>query len=186
MLYKIIWMVRALIYCFLFKRVGACSYIGKPLFIYGWKRISVGKNCRIFPGIRIEVHGKKSSVIIHDNVSIAQNVQITSASTLEIGRNTIILGSVFLTNIHHEYEDIRVPMRDQPIKVRESRIGENCFIGFGASIQAGTRIGKHCIIGAGAVVQGDIPDYSVVAGVPGKIIKKLNSVNGHWEKIYVH
>lgn len=52
-------------------------------------------------------------------------------------------------------------------------IGNNVFIGAGAIILPGTRIGDCCIIGGGAVVKGIIPSYSVVAGNPGKIIKKI-------------
>ena len=49
-------------------------------------------------------------------------------------------------------------------------VGENSFIGARVSLLPGTHIGKHCIIGAGAVVKGDVPDYSIVAGNPGKVI----------------
>ncbi len=49
-------------------------------------------------------------------------------------------------------------------------IGESTFIGARASILPGTIIGKGCLIGACAVVKGDIPDYSIVVGNPGKIV----------------
>lgn len=52
-------------------------------------------------------------------------------------------------------------------------IGNNVFIGTGATILGGVTIGNDCIIGAGAVVITDIPDGSVVVGVPGKIIKNV-------------
>ena len=41
-------------------------------------------------------------------------------------------------------------------------------------IMPNVKIGKMCIIGAGAVVTKDVPDYSVVVGVPAKIIKKID------------
>ena len=49
-------------------------------------------------------------------------------------------------------------------------IGESSFIGARASILPGTSIGRGCIIGACAVVKGEIPDYSIVIGNPGKIV----------------
>ena len=49
-------------------------------------------------------------------------------------------------------------------------IDEYTFIGARAIILPGVHIGKHCVIGAGSVVVKDVPDYSVVAGVPSKII----------------
>ena len=49
-------------------------------------------------------------------------------------------------------------------------IGNNCFIGSGARIMPGVRIGNNCIVGAASVVTKDIPDNSVVAGMPAKVI----------------
>ena len=53
------------------------------------------------------------------------------------------------------------------------RIGEGSFIGSGVTILPNIKIGKWCKIGAGAVIINDIPDYSVVVGVPGKVIKTI-------------
>jgi len=50
-------------------------------------------------------------------------------------------------------------------------IGEGTQVGIGASIIQGIKIGKWATIGAGAVIIEDIPDYAVVVGNPGKIIK---------------
>lgn len=50
-------------------------------------------------------------------------------------------------------------------------IGEGSFIGLGAFIIQGVKIGKWCIIGAGSVVLKDVPDFSIVAGVPAKFIR---------------
>jgi len=55
----------------------------------------------------------------------------------------------------------------------EVTIGEGTHIGAGSTIIPGKNIGKWCVIGAGAVIIQDIPDYSMVVGVPGKIIRTL-------------
>lgn len=59
-------------------------------------------------------------------------------------------------------------------------IGDYCFIGVGATILHSVKIGKGAVVCAGAVVTKDVPDYSVVAGVPAKVIgsrtKDLNYV----------
>ena len=49
-------------------------------------------------------------------------------------------------------------------------IADNVWLGFGVTILQGVRIGKGAVVCAGAVVTKDIPDYSIVAGVPAKII----------------
>ncbi len=52
-------------------------------------------------------------------------------------------------------------------------VGENCNIGWDAIIMPGVKIGKNCIIGAGAIITKDMPDNSVVAGVPARVIKSI-------------
>jgi sugar O-acyltransferase (sialic acid O-acetyltransferase NeuD family) len=53
-------------------------------------------------------------------------------------------------------------------------IGEGTHIGINASVIPNLKIGKWCTIGAGAVIINDIPDFSLVVGNPGKVIKRLN------------
>lgn len=55
------------------------------------------------------------------------------------------------------------------------QVDEGTHIGAGATIIQNIKIGKWCIIGAGAVIVNDIPDFSLVMGVPGKVKEKLNS-----------
>lgn len=57
------------------------------------------------------------------------------------------------------------------------QVDEGTHIGAGATVIQNIKIGKWCIIGAGAVVINDIPDFSLVVGVPGRVIKKLD-MNG--------
>jgi carbonic anhydrase/acetyltransferase-like protein (isoleucine patch superfamily) len=56
------------------------------------------------------------------------------------------------------------------------RIGDNSLIGMGATILNGARIGKNCLIGAGALIteNKEIPDGSLVMGVPGKVVRQLD------------
>jgi serine O-acetyltransferase len=65
-------------------------------------------------------------------------------------------------------------------------IGNRVYIATGAKILGGVEIGNHCIIGANAVVTKDIPDFSVVAGVPGKVIAKITPENLHKYSDYLY
>lgn len=55
-------------------------------------------------------------------------------------------------------------------KMARIKIGNNCFIGSGARIMGGVKIGNNCIVGAASIVTKDVPDGSVVAGMPAKFI----------------
>lgn len=180
---KILWFFRYLFYCFFFKKSGFPCYLGKPISIIGINRIKIGKKVRIYPHVRIEVHGRNSILDIGDNVGIAQNVHITCNGNLVIGKNTTILANVFITNIDHDYKEIDVPILQQEHILRKTLIGENCFIGIGAAIQAGTVLGKQCIVGTNSVVRGIFPDYCVIAGNPAKVIKQFNFDTQKWEKV---
>lgn len=182
MIFKIFWILRGLIYKPFFGKFGLPSYIGKPIFIGNFKRIFIGKRVRIFPGARIEVIGDNASIVFEENISIGQNLHITSGSQLVIGKNTTILESVMITNIDHDYQEIDKHILKQKYIIKETKIGENCFIGYGAVIQAGTILGKQCIVGANAVVRGTFPDYSVIVGVPARIVKRYDEKSGVWKK----
>lgn len=183
MVTKIFWLIRMMFYFPFFGRIGFPSYLGKPVYLHGLNRIFIGSRVRIFPNIRMEVHGEKSSIVIEDNVGIAQNVHITSGGNLVIGNSSTILANVFITNIDHDYTEIDVPILEQKMIIKQTEIGENCFIGMGAAIQAGTILGKQCIVGANSVVRGHFPSYCVIAGVPAKIIKTYNFESQRWEKV---
>jgi len=180
---KFVWGLRALAYKLFFGKIGLYCYIGKPTFIDGSRNITLGNKVRIFPGLRVECHNK-GRITIGDDVAIAQNFHITSSKfNVVIHDKTTILGNVFITNIDHDYQEIGTHIMDQRFICKETIIGRNCFIGFGAAIQAGTILGEQCIVGANSVVRGSFPDKCVIAGVPAKIIKKYNEESKMWERV---
>ena|SRR3989338_5995812 len=182
MIFKIFWILRALLYKPFFGSFGFPSYIGKPLIIQNSKQIFIGKRIRIFPGSRMEVINKDASILFEENISIGQNLHIISGAEMVIGKNTTISANVFISNIDHEFRQIEKHILNQPLLIKETRIGENCFIGYGAVIQAGTTLGKQCIVGANAVVRGNFPDFTVIAGVPARIIKRYDFTSQTWKK----
>ena len=184
MIFKIFWILRGLVYKPFLGKYCLPSYIGKPIFIGNFKRIFIGKRVRIFPGARVEVVDKNSSIIFEDNISIGQNLHIISGGgqELRIGENTTFSANVFVTSIDHQYDEINKHILEQPLVSAKTHIGENCFIGYGAVIQAGTILGKQCIVGANAVVRGHFPDYCVIVGVPARIVKRYDDKSGVWKK----
>lgn len=179
---KYLWALRAIIYKPFFQHIGSMTYIGKPCFIEGRDKISIGNRTRIFPGIRLEAIGE-GKISIGNNCAIEQNVHITSKfNKLIIEDDTTILANSFITNIDHVYKDISKSVLEQECLYNETYIGEGSFIGYGAAIQAGTKLGKHCVVGTNAFVRGEYPDYCVLVGVPARVIKMYNPISKEWEK----
>lgn len=179
---KLIWALRAIGYKLILDNIGCMTYIGKPCFIEGGKKIAIGKKTRIFPGIRMEAIGS-GEIKIGDNCAIEQNVHIISYdSVLNIGNNTTISANVFISNVDHAYTDISKSVMQQSKIKKETNIGEGCFIGFGAVILPGTTLGKHCIVGANSVIKGEFPDYCVIVGSPGTAVKIYDMEKKQWKK----
>ena len=122
------------------------------------------------------------NIVFEDGVSL-QRCHIIAGDSLIIGKNSTISFDVMITNIEHEYQNVEAPIIRQPLNVKKTVIGENCFIGCGAKIQAGTILGKHCIVGANSVVRGKFPDYCVIAGVPAKVVKCYSSLLKVWQRV---
>lgn len=179
---KFFWFLRCIFLRLTGLKIGFPSYFGKPIFLKGKKNISIGSKVRVFPGARIEAYDG-SKIEIGSNVVIGQNFHLTCAKRIKIGSGTHITNEVMITDIDHDYKDINMPVHEQKFLINETIIGDNCFMGSGCKIQAGSKLGKHCIVGANSVIRGTFPDYSVVVGVPGKIVKKFNKKTSNWEKL---
>ena len=71
-----------------------------------------------------------------------------------------------------KYKKREIPIVDQGYSHKGVNIGEDVYIGAGAIILEGTHVGEGSVIGAGSVVTKDVPPYTVVVGVPARIIGK--------------
>ncbi|HEL7629297.1 TPA: acyltransferase [Stenotrophomonas maltophilia] len=182
LVYKITWVLRAIFYKMIFRSFGMPGYLGRPVFVLGPRRMSFGKKVRIFPGMRAECF-ENGLLTVGDDVSIGQNFHIICSSQLSIGSGCLISSGVFVTDTDHQYEDISTPVAHQPVTVRATSIGENCFLGVGARIQAGTTLGKGCVVGANAVVRGSFPPYSVLVGAPARAVRRYDPQDAVWNRV---
>jgi acetyltransferase-like isoleucine patch superfamily enzyme len=175
-------------YKFMFKNIGEKSIIKSPMFITP-EFISVGDNVIFWNDARIEGVSHYANdkfnphIIIEDGVSFQQRCHITAADTLIIGKNSMILFDVMITDMDHEYKDLSLPIVQQPLIVKATTIGESCFIGSGAKIQAGSILGRHCVVGANSVVRGVFPDYCVIVGAPARVVKRYDKASKIWRKV---
>lgn len=121
------------------------------------------------------------NVVVSFGVLLSQqDTELYSGSYIgpqaNIGRCKIEKNCLLGSGVHimsgkgqHNFDDLDTPLKEQGGSFTKIVIGEDSWVGNGSLIMA--NIGKKCIVGAGAVVITDIPDYSIVAGNPAKIIK---------------
>lgn len=159
---------------------GEGTKIIKPMRIINKKSIFLGKRVNILNNARMEaIEGKwgnqkySGKIIIRDGTSIEQNCHIIAAKTLEIGEDCVLSANVYISDCSHGYEPSNRIM-EQSLQVKKTNIGKGCFIGYGACIMPGVTLGDHVVVGANAVVTHDVEPYSIVAGVPARVISILH------------
>lgn len=164
-----------------FGSLGERSTVYPFLLLHNPHRMFLGSRVLIRPGARFEVvlHGQawEPTLRIGDNVNIEQNAHIICHDRVTIEDNVSITGSVAIVDVTHPHSAAFMGNKiGEAIDSERSEvlIGAGSFIGFGATILPGARIGRNCMVGAGSVVAGTIPDNSVAAGVPAKVLRVLN------------
>lgn len=133
------------------------------------------------------------SSIFEDNVYLSNGRAVSIGSYCHINERVFIQGAkignyvmiapgVSILNDSHINSKIDMPMIMQGMSKKISPvIGNDVWIGRNAVIMPGVSIGNGAIIGAGAIVTKDVEPYSVVGGVPARIIKKRCNTGEHYE-----
>jgi acetyltransferase-like isoleucine patch superfamily enzyme len=103
--------------------------------------------------------------------SIGDYCYVGGAGGVNIGEGVLIGQYVSLHSQNHRFENPCRPIREQGVTSVGIAIADDCWIGAGAKILDGVNIGVGSVIAAGAVVTKSIPPYSVVAGVPGRVVR---------------
>jgi acetyltransferase-like isoleucine patch superfamily enzyme len=137
--------------------------------------ITLGNNVTILRNTVIECTGNIKNIgvglIVGNDVGIAQNCFIQVRGKVIIGSHVMFGPNVSIFSENHGFTSLETPMIGQPTIRGEVVIEDDVWLGTRSVILSGIRIGKGSIIAAGALVNRDIPPYSIVAGVPGKVIK---------------
>lgn len=121
--------------------------VQENVYVSGPGRVKIGSNCQINENVFIQ------GAIIGNNVMIAANTSL-------------------IANMHkHDRTDIPMNMQGKIVD-NKVIVEDDVWIGRNAVVMPGVRIGTGSIVAAGAVVTKDVPPYSIVGGVPAKVIKK--------------
>ena len=148
-------------------------YTGQGLWINGAKNIVFGS--RILVGRKVSFESSAGSIKIGNNVAFNEGVILgADYGSISIGDFTIIGMNSVMRAANHKYsESPQIPIQLQGHDEGNIVIGKNVWIGANVTIMPNTQIGDHCVIGAGSVVTKNIPDRSIAAGVPAKVIKEI-------------
>ena len=120
-------------------------------------------------------HVGKGIQIGHDS-SFGADCYFGCAGGVEIGNNVIAGQNVRFHSENHVFEDISRPIREQGVTHQGIKVGNDVWIGAGAVFLDGANIGEGSIVAGNAVVTGKtFPPYSVIGGMPAKVLKSRKS-----------
>jgi acetyltransferase-like isoleucine patch superfamily enzyme len=171
-------------------RLSLASRISTGAQIKGASSIVLGRQCKIHRGAYLDaaggglirfadkvtvnrgaiVQGSRGGVQLGEGVELNNFAIVNGAGGVTIGPYTLIGPHATIVSYEHEYRDRTRRIRDQPYRYEPISIGADVWIGAHAVVLAGVTIGDGAVVAAGAVVTRDVPEYTVVAGVPARAI----------------
>jgi acetyltransferase-like isoleucine patch superfamily enzyme len=138
--------------------------------MYLGDRVSIGKYAIIRPS---NMYGGPigEGLVMGNNSNIGPYNYIGCSGKITIGDNVMLAPRVSIYAENHVFDNPNITIKAQGVYKKEVVIEDDCWIAANAVILAGVTIGKGSVVAAGSVVNEDVPAFSVVAGVPARVIK---------------
>ena len=167
-----------------FRRLGRETYIAHAAsalqglnFIEVGDRTFFGKRLRLTAVCRSENRQDPPRITIGSGCNFGEGAHLTAFRQITIGDNLQTGPNVLITDNAHGQstrQDMSLPPMARQLSTKGPVvIGDNVWIGCNVCIMSGVHVGDGAIIGANSVVTHDVPPYSVVGGIPARVIKQL-------------
>ena len=154
-----------------FRGIGNNVIFEKNVLVFHPENIIIGDNVYIGHNTLLKAY-HINELHIGQDTWIGQGCFIHGAGGLKIGRAVGIGPMVKILTSTHDDHDLSKPILFHELKFKQVVIGDGSDLGIGSIILPGVIVGEGAIIGAGAVVTRDVPSYTIVAGIPAKVIRK--------------
>jgi acetyltransferase-like isoleucine patch superfamily enzyme len=136
-------------------------------------RLEIGPGVLLEPGVWITAPGE-ARIRIGAGSFLNMGVMVAAQQLVEIGEHCMLANGCFVSDANHRYDDPELPVPWQGFTSRgPTRIGDNVWCGAHVVVTSGVTIGERCVIGAGSVVTADIEPFSIAAGAPARVIRRI-------------
>jgi len=189
------YILRKIFYPRLFAKVGRGTVFGRNMTIRHPHKIRIGDRCVIDDLVVLDAKGESNQGItlgndvilarntvvsckggdieIGDNSNISLNCMIHSEKLVKIGPKNLWAAYCYIIGGgKHDFNRTDMPIIQQGSVTDGIVMEEDIWLGADVKVLDGCHIGKGVVIGAGSVVNKDLPDMSIAAGTPAKILKE--------------
>jgi acetyltransferase-like isoleucine patch superfamily enzyme len=136
-------------------------------------RLEIGPHTLLEPGVWITAPGG-ARVRIGAGCFLNLGVMVAALNLVEIGDHCMFANGCFITDSSHRFDDPNRPVPWQGFTTKgPTRIGDNVWCGANVVVTTGVCIGRRAIIGANSVVTEDVPEFSIAAGVPARVLRPI-------------
>ncbi|OZF37323.1 acyltransferase [Rhodococcus sp. 14-2483-1-2] len=141
--------------------------------------VSIGNSCTLDDGATLRGSGVIRNlgigIVIGDRSAVGAGNIILGQGGVRIGKDCLLGPNVTIVSENHIFKERTVNIRQQGESRSPVSIGNDVWIGAGATILAGVTIGDGAVVAAGAVVRDEVRAYSIVGGVPARQIGERGS-----------
>jgi acetyltransferase-like isoleucine patch superfamily enzyme len=146
---------------------------GNVLEALGEERLEIGDGVLLEPGVWITAPGD-ARIRIGAGTFLNRNVMVAARELVEIGAHCMLANGCFVSDANHRFDDPEQPITWQGFDGKgPTRIGDNCWLGANVVVTSGVTIGERCVIGANSVVTSDIEPFSIAAGAPARVLRRI-------------
>ena len=136
-------------------------------------RLQIGAGTLLEPHVWITAPGS-ARVVVGAGTFLNLGVMLAAQELVEIGDHCMLANGCFVTDASHRYDDPVRPITWQGFESKgPTRIDSNCWLGANVVVTSGVSIGERCVIGANSVVTSDLEPFSLAAGSPARLIRRI-------------
>ncbi len=162
--------------------LGRKTRLESPLTLNGRGCVTIGERTalgyslapRIGNGANLlQAREKGSRIDIGPNCAFSNNVTIVAIMQVTVGEDCLVGDQVMI--VDSDFHGIAPHLRRTPGESAPVHIGRNVWLGSRAMVLKGVTIGDHAVVAAGSLVTKDVPAGTLVAGVPAKVIRRVDT-----------